>query len=47
MPVQPAFWGIFDPLVLKFAMELPRVEDYAVSTLHVDGIVFQPIREVT
>ena len=28
------------PIFLKFGMELPRVEDYHVSSLHVDGIVF-------
>ena len=28
------------PIFLKFDMELPRVEDYHVSSLHVDGIVF-------
>ena len=28
-------------------MELPQVEDYHVSSLHVDGFVFQPIREIT
>ena len=31
------------PISLKFGMELPWVEDYHFSSLH----VFQPIREVT